>query len=76
MTRIFTSEENIVSIHKQIQLAKIKGKSRDYIACRIKRLGCPNGRKNCGVCSSSLGKSLNKGKGKNKRTLEVKFDDY
>lgn len=60
-------KEDIISKEKQIRSAKINGKSKDYITREITKQGCPHGRKNCGICSrGTLGKSMNKGKGKNK----------
>jgi len=59
-----------------IQTAKINGKSKDYIAHRIRRLGCPSGKKNCWLCSGgNRGSSLNKGKGRTKKT-RIYLDDY
>ncbi|CAH6420727.1 Hypothetical protein HVR_LOCUS1268 [uncultured virus] len=67
--------EDIISIEKQILKAKANGKSKDYIVHCIKMQGCPHGRKNCRICAQgSLGKSINKGKGKNKKENTVYND--
>ena len=67
--------EDIVSITKLIQVAKFNGKSKDYIAHRIMQRGCPIGRKNCCVCSrGDRGKSLNKSKGRNKRSKDSNYE--
>ena len=65
------SEEEVVEIRRKVRLAKVHGKSSDYVE-KLLHNGCPTGRAHCTQCAfrKNGGKALNKGKGKNKDRID------
>jgi len=64
------SIEEYTNAKRKIAIGMKCGKSKDYFN-KVLKQGCPNGRSHCRMCGpNNSGKSLKKGKGKNKRAKE------
>ena len=61
---------------KNVHRWKTTGKSHEYMM-GILKMGCPTGRKVCGLCGNrNGGKSSQKGKGKNKKKFRYSKDKF
>lgn len=77
MFHIFDTKDELIQMRKKYKEAYAirsrTGKGAEYFNYKLLHLSCSTGTKNCSVCSypGKLGKSMTKGKGKNKNKRNI-----